>query len=218
MSNPSKEQQCAANTDRELWREREGDYYADSLHVTAQGAIGINCGGFVYVKPVREWFKLAGGPFPAMPDAPVTSKQRVSDSELAGEIANLERLRLNPAGLATREAYVLLALYELSNRRAARPAAQPSAAEQVNTASDANLAASTAYEWGSPIDRIAAKSSGNPESVGKWESADLHLSATYHGDHDQFWVVVSEGGKEVSRYNARGIQHIVWLPESEPRE
>ena len=29
-----------ANTDRELWREREGDFYADSIHVTAQGSIG----------------------------------------------------------------------------------------------------------------------------------------------------------------------------------
>ena len=28
----------AANTDRELWREREGDYYANSIHVTATGA------------------------------------------------------------------------------------------------------------------------------------------------------------------------------------
>jgi hypothetical protein len=46
------------NTDRELWREREGDYYADSIHVTKEGAIGINCGGFVIVKPLREWHKL----------------------------------------------------------------------------------------------------------------------------------------------------------------
>lgn len=47
------------NTDRELWREREGDYYADSIHVNEQGNIGINCGGFVIVKPVREWHRLA---------------------------------------------------------------------------------------------------------------------------------------------------------------
>jgi len=49
------------NTDRELWRERDGDYYADSIHVTKGGGIGINCGGTVYVKPIREWHKLAGG-------------------------------------------------------------------------------------------------------------------------------------------------------------
>lgn len=29
------------NTDRELWRERD-DYYADSIHVTEGGGIGIN--------------------------------------------------------------------------------------------------------------------------------------------------------------------------------
>lgn len=75
------DQQCVANTDRELWREREGDYYADSIHVTAQGAIGINCGGYVYTKPMREWFKLAGGPFPAVP-APVTSKYVVDPKSL----------------------------------------------------------------------------------------------------------------------------------------
>jgi hypothetical protein len=47
------------NTDKELWREREGDYYADSIHVTENGAIGINCGGMVHVKPIREWHRLA---------------------------------------------------------------------------------------------------------------------------------------------------------------
>ena len=47
------------NTDRELWREPKGDlpsdYYADSIHVTEQGGIGINCGGTVYVRTLREW-------------------------------------------------------------------------------------------------------------------------------------------------------------------
>lgn len=52
------------NTDRELWRERDGDYYADSIHVTESGGIGINCGGSVVVKSLREWFKLAAPPLP----------------------------------------------------------------------------------------------------------------------------------------------------------
>jgi hypothetical protein len=55
---PSSEQACV-NTDREIWRERDGDYYADSIHVTEGGGIGINCGGYVIVKPIREWFRLA---------------------------------------------------------------------------------------------------------------------------------------------------------------
>lgn len=46
------------NTDRELWREREDDYYADSVHVTKGGGIGINVGGHVIVKPISEWHRL----------------------------------------------------------------------------------------------------------------------------------------------------------------
>lgn len=53
---------AAENTDREIWREREGDYYADSIFVTKEGAIGINCGGHVIVKPVTEWHKLGSIP------------------------------------------------------------------------------------------------------------------------------------------------------------
>lgn len=49
----------ALNTDREIWRERPGDFYADSIHVTAQGTIGIDCGGMVYTLPVRDWHRLA---------------------------------------------------------------------------------------------------------------------------------------------------------------
>jgi hypothetical protein len=51
------------NTDREIYREPDatgnGDFYSDSIHVTASGAIGIDCGGHVIVKPLRAWFALA---------------------------------------------------------------------------------------------------------------------------------------------------------------
>lgn len=50
------------NTDVELWRgpdEGNGDYYADSIHMTKGGGLGINCGGMVIVKPVRTWHALA---------------------------------------------------------------------------------------------------------------------------------------------------------------
>lgn len=46
------------NTDRELWRgpdEGNGSYYADSVHVTEGGAIGMNVGGYVIVMRPREW-------------------------------------------------------------------------------------------------------------------------------------------------------------------
>lgn len=63
---PRDEQCGGANTDRELWREGGGDgngmsYYEPSIHVTEQGGIGINVGGTVYVKTLREWHALAGG-------------------------------------------------------------------------------------------------------------------------------------------------------------
>jgi hypothetical protein len=54
----------AQNTDREVWRgpdEGCGDYYADSVHVTQEGGIGINVGGHVIVMPAFEWHALATG-------------------------------------------------------------------------------------------------------------------------------------------------------------
>ena len=53
------EQMAVQNTDRELWREREGDYYANSIHVTAAGNIGIDVGGFVIVMPLARWHEFA---------------------------------------------------------------------------------------------------------------------------------------------------------------
>lgn len=47
------------NTDRELWRESPGDYYAHSIHVTEAGKIGMNVGGTVFVMPLEVWHQLA---------------------------------------------------------------------------------------------------------------------------------------------------------------
>lgn len=50
------------NTDRELWRGPDngaGSYYADSVFITEEGSIGMNVGGHVIVKPIRDWFHLA---------------------------------------------------------------------------------------------------------------------------------------------------------------
>jgi len=66
------------NTDKEIWRgpdEGSGSYYADSLHITKEGALGINCGGYVYVKPIREWHRLAGGPWKILPRSPQGSEE-----------------------------------------------------------------------------------------------------------------------------------------------
>jgi hypothetical protein len=55
----STETNVAENTDRELWREREGDYYANSVHVTKSGGIGMNVGGHVIVLPIELWHSAA---------------------------------------------------------------------------------------------------------------------------------------------------------------
>ena len=43
------------NTDKELWREKPGDYYSSSIHVTESGGIGINYGGHVIVAEAQQW-------------------------------------------------------------------------------------------------------------------------------------------------------------------
>mgnify|MGYP003483787928 CR=1 FL=1 len=60
---------AALNTDRELWREgdAENDSFANSIHVTKRGGIGINCGGHVIVMPLAAWHALAAKDFP-VPD------------------------------------------------------------------------------------------------------------------------------------------------------
>ena len=56
---PTPEMEYAAqNTDTELWRAPPGDYYADSVHITEGGGLGINCGGLVIVRPLRDWHSL----------------------------------------------------------------------------------------------------------------------------------------------------------------
>ena len=50
-------EQCCQNTDKEIWRETPGDYYANSIHVTETNGIGINCHGYVIVAPIQKWHK-----------------------------------------------------------------------------------------------------------------------------------------------------------------
>jgi len=54
--------QACENTDREIWRgpdEGNGSFYADSIHVTKDGGIGINCGGHVIVMTPKNWHRIA---------------------------------------------------------------------------------------------------------------------------------------------------------------
>lgn len=93
---------AAKNTDRELWREESGlpadpdNYYAPSIHVTAQGGVGINVGGTVIVKTLREWHSLALTPAtddavtPEMRKAGLDAWYAKADST-AGRLENIYR-------------------------------------------------------------------------------------------------------------------------------
>lgn len=50
-------------------------------------------------------------------------------------------------------------------------------------------------------------------TVTRGSSMKLYLSVTYHGDRDEFWVVVEENGKEYARHNCKNIETIVWADE-----
>lgn len=39
---------------------------------------------------------------------------------------------------------------------------------------------------------------------------ELRLSATFHGDHDEFWIVLLVNGDERERYNTKFVSKITW--------
>lgn len=67
---------------------------------------------------------------------------------------------------------------------------------------------------GKKIERIifSPESSYQIMTLESGSGHQLSLSATYHGDHDQFWVVetLEPEGKEIARYNPRLIETIIW--------
>lgn len=46
----------AANTDVEIWRRVEDDFYSPSIHATKQGDIKVCVGGTVLTASVEQWF------------------------------------------------------------------------------------------------------------------------------------------------------------------
>lgn len=45
----------------------------------------------------------------------------------------------------------------------------------------------------------------------------IFLSATYHGDHDEFWCVLVSGEEEVARINCKHVISIVWDRPTPPQ-
>jgi len=42
------------------------------------------------------------------------------------------------------------------------------------------------------------------------DGLELELSATHHGDHDEFWIVMKRDGAETGRINPRQVTEISW--------
>jgi hypothetical protein len=61
-------------------------------------------------------------------------------------------------------------------------------------------------------------SGGNGEELRSSADVNLEFSATYHGSHDEFWVLQKQRIKgelvEVARHNAKHLETIVWTRTS----
>ena len=57
------------NSDVEIWRETPGDYYSPSARLNAQGMLGIDVGGRVFVMSLRAWHELACRTIDALPSS-----------------------------------------------------------------------------------------------------------------------------------------------------
>ena len=53
---------AAQNTDTHLFSEIEDDYYSPSCRMTKERTLGINVGGKVIIRSLREWFKALDEP------------------------------------------------------------------------------------------------------------------------------------------------------------
>ncbi|MCP5014288.1 MAG: hypothetical protein GY938_03285 [Ketobacter sp.] len=52
----------------------------------------------------------------------------------------------------------------------------------------------------------------NGEKVEASDNIGLHMSATYHGDRDEFWIVQTDNkGREHVRYNPRCVESFAWV-------
>lgn len=80
----STQDEAKLNIDREIWRGKSraefgdpGRFYADSLFIPTGDveALGINCGGMVIVKPIREWHALAAQPPVQQAEARLSEEQ-----------------------------------------------------------------------------------------------------------------------------------------------
>ena len=80
------------NTDRELWRgpdQGNGNYYADSVHVTQGGGIGMNVGGHVIVMRPSEWHNVCKEAVELRNQLDVAQAKLAATKQLAIDAINL---------------------------------------------------------------------------------------------------------------------------------
>ena len=85
------EDRACENTDKELWREIEDDYYSPSIHVTKDGKIGMDVGGTVLVQDIRGWHKSAVEKHTISPDKIIET----TDREIGYFLEQLSRIIRN---------------------------------------------------------------------------------------------------------------------------
>jgi long-subunit fatty acid transport protein len=70
----------------------------------------------------------------------------------------------------------------------------------------------TTNDHGKKIAEVWVPGEGNAYNH-RYQSKDrleLELSATHHGDHDEFWIVMKRDGTETGRINPRQVTEISW--------
>lgn len=95
MNSPVSADQQAANTDRVIYRTPNNSMYDDRILVTKGGGIGIDVGGHVIVKPLRDWFyamKLQEQRGELSPDSPEGQFAAVFAQAEKGEPVNAQDL------------------------------------------------------------------------------------------------------------------------------
>lgn len=70
----------------------------------------------------------------------------------------------------------------------------------------------TLEDHGKKIKEVWFPGEGNAynERIQSKDGIELQLSATNHGDRDEFWVSVKEGGLETRVVNLRQATEVVW--------
>ncbi len=75
------EPQAVKNPDTPLFSEVDEDYYSPSCHMTKDRTLGINVGGAVIVKPLREWFQAL-----YERDRPLLSDDEFNETQMKREV------------------------------------------------------------------------------------------------------------------------------------